>query len=282
MINILGIDEIVKNVYLLSKKYIGKTPPSTIEDLKPFYLEFLEKHQPYQPINRRNDLFIHDNNIEVKLKKAYQPSSLDDLNQQKMIAERHTEDERLYLHKIVQDGYNRLINSNHNIKHIFNLVIHSIFFMKTCDKFNISSFGGSSSTAMGSIWISGHGKISVDDVSEFLLHELIHHLLFVDERCHDQFNYKEIIKPENFSMSALLKKRRPMDKVVHSILVSSEIVIARKEFLKSKEIIIHPDTETLRKNTLLSISEVLNMKNINCLITERVKDFILKSYDLIS
>lgn len=73
-----------------------------------------------------------------------------------------------------------------------------------------------------------------------------------------------------------------MDKVVHSILVSSEIVIARKEFLKSKEIIIHPDTETLRKNTLLSISEVLNMKNINCLITERVKDFILKSYDLIS
>lgn len=279
MLSILGKQELVKNVYLLSRKFLNGQPVKNTDDLRPFYLKFIQKHQPYQPVNVGEDIIVVDDKKINALKNAYQPGELDDLNQLKMIGGRHSTERYRELSELVRKGYIQFSSSNSDVKLIFDLVIHTIFFRQSTHELTTSSFGGSSSTAIGSIWISGHGNLTPHDVAEFLLHELTHHLLFIDERCHEQFNYQEIIKPENYSMSALLGKRRPLDKVVHSILVSHEILNARRNYLESDMVTIHPATDVLKRNTINSITETLAMKNLEHLVTKRTRDFLLKAQD---
>ncbi|MCL6326118.1 aKG-HExxH-type peptide beta-hydroxylase [Pectobacterium polaris] len=282
MLSILGKQELVKNVYLLSQPFLGDKLVTNIHELRPCYLEFIQKHQPYQPVNVSENIIVVDDEKINALKNAYQPGELDDLNQLKMIGGKHSVEKYRELSELIIKGYNQLSSSNADVKLIFDLVIHTIFFRKSTNEFNTASFGGSSSTAIGSIWISGHGDLTYHDVAEFLLHELTHHLLFIDERCHEQFNYQEIVKPENYSMSALLGKRRPLDKVVHSILVSHEILNARRNYLESDMVTIHPATDILKNNTINSIAEILAMKNLDDLITKRTRGFLLKAQDNLS
>jgi hypothetical protein len=162
------------------------------------------------------------------------------------------------------------------------LIIHSFFFRKTRVSGNTSSFGGSSSTAIGVVWISGHGKLTKYDIAEFLVHELTHHLLFIDERCHQQFFYKEMQKKENYAISALLVRARPLDKVIHSIVVSSEILNSRRCFLGENSVSIHPNTQNLLQNTLNSIEDVRKMLNRDAVITEHTLDIINRCEEVIN
>ena len=145
---------------------------------------------------------------------------------------------------------------------------HCLFFRKTRkNAFGQASFGGSSSTAIGAIWISGIGEPSRYDVAEFLLHELTHHLLFVSERCTAQFNYREMVKETNFAQSAILHRRRPLDKVVHSIVVSTEILLARDSFLPPQNIRVHPESSQLRRQTQVAIESVFQLTNLEQIVT---------------
>jgi hypothetical protein len=108
-------------------------------------------------------------------------------------------------------------------------------------------------------------------VAEFLVHELTHHLLFISERCVAQFYYKEMIKEENFAQSAILNRRRPLDKVVHSIVVSTEILLARQTFLPPKQIHIHPESEVICSQTEIAIDSVLQSKNLDRVVTPWTK-----------
>ncbi|WP_419241289.1 aKG-HExxH-type peptide beta-hydroxylase [Cardinium endosymbiont of Nabis limbatus] len=132
-----------------------------------------------------------------------------------------------------------------------------------------TSFGGSSSAGIGLIWISGHGALDREDIAELLLHELTHHQLFIDERCHMHYNYAALCKPENFSSSAILNKKRPLDKVVHSIIVATEIILARNRFLPQQETKVHGTSKNLMDKTLTAIKETMRMANINELLSER-------------
>ena len=156
-----------------------------------------------------------------------------------------------------------LASSNPEFKSIFDFVIHCILFVHSQDKHRgRKSFGVSSSAAIGCIWMSGHGDLNQYDVAEFLLHELTQHLLFIAERRDRQFNYSEMLRRENFAMSAILNYSRPLDKVVHSIVFSTEIIIARQNFLGRQPVTIHPSSEVMISQTKSSIESVLALRNL--------------------
>lgn len=139
------------------------------------------------------------------------------------------------------------------------------------------AFGGSSSGGIGVIWISGYGELDQNSIAELLLHELTHHQLFIDECCHAHYDLAEIIKPENFSISAILNKRRPLDKVVHSIIVATEILLARSRFLRQQETKLHGHSEVLMNKTVTAIGETMGMPNINKLLTERTREMLARA-----
>jgi hypothetical protein len=51
----------------------------------------------------------------------------------------------------------------------------------------------------------------------------------------------------NFALSAVLKKRRPLYKTEHSIVVATEILLARKNGLNSGKVTLHPETHVFLK-----------------------------------
>lgn len=282
MFSLYGPELSIKNVYLLGHKYAAGRPVTRTEALKPFYLDFLAEHEPNVPVNRAPEPFIGDAAIEERLRDAYRASSLNDLKQQQIIGEAFTPAERGSLTGRVREGYEHLSISNRDLQAVFDLAIHSIFFRRsTRTDAGAVSFGGSSSTAMGAIWISGHGALTKHDIAEFLVHELTHHLLFISERCRAQFHYKEMIKPENYAQSAILNKKRPLDKVVHSVVVSTELLLARRRYLGDGKVMVHPDTDTLRARTLRSIDEVLTMPNRDKVITPWTVELLERCQDAV-
>jgi hypothetical protein len=279
MFSLLGTKHNLKNICLLSSPYIDIKTVKNSNELKPAFSQFLSSHQPQTGAAIvANQIFVQESERSALLKNAYRASSLNDRNQNDLIKEdiEGTELER-FIHQ-TEAGLDYLTSCNPDVRSIFDLAIHSIFFRRSGSSSDgKKSFGGSSSTAIGAIWISGLKDLRPCDIGEFLLHELTHHLLFIDERCRKQFAYTEMIKPENYAQSAILHKKRPLDKVVHSIIVATEILLARKTFLKSPGLLVHPDSETLKRQTLNSISSVMELNNLDDVLTPWTIELILKS-----
>lgn len=133
------------------------------------------------------------------------------------------------------------------------------------------SSGGSTSNAIGVIWANPHPKFSVNDVLEFLVHELTHNLLFLDEWVHPHYDYDIILKPETWCNSAILHIKRPLDKVVHSIIVATEIVLLRNKFIgEPQNPCAHPPSDTMITSILDSIAQIRQLSGAGEFIKPRV------------
>lgn len=160
----------------------------------------------------------------------------------------------------------QLRNLNRDFYDLMNLVINTVFTAPSK-----LAGGGSTSEAIGCIWANPRPKWCDLDLVEFLIHETTHNLVFLDELCWGHYtDYDALPKKENYALSAILKTKRPLDKVFHSIIVSSEVLLFRERDLgHPSNPRLHPPSEILLKQTLESIHSVLYSSEIANLITER-------------
>lgn len=142
-------------------------------------------------------------------------------------------------------------------KALFDLVITDVFIMPSdCAR------GGSTSAALGVIWANPKLSYRVPDVVEFLVHETVHHAMFVDELRYGHYDYDLILSEERWANSAILHIERPIDKVLHSLVVSAEILAFRNNasgHLSDPK--VHPPTPELVRQTkasIASLSQVLD------------------------
>ena len=144
---------------------------------------------------------------------------------------------------------------------LLNIAIHTLFYSRS-----FHSGGGSVSSLPGTIWCSNRISWSLQDCVEFLVHELTHNLLFLDERVNQHYkDLNKIINPENYAISSILNKKRPLDKVFHSLVVAYEIISYRKEFGEKLEKKVHAPTSDIiimMKNTIKSIDTLLLNKDL--------------------
>ncbi|BAP15630.1 hypothetical protein AS19_27790 [Alcanivorax sp. NBRC 101098] len=277
MYHLLGMDENVRNIYKAVFPHIGQGREiNTIDDLRLPYLEFLRKQQPQCPTNFDDNPFITDIDIESQLASSYSEGSLDDLQQSNLIGESYDNRNKKSRISFSAIALNQLMEKDSNLAALFKLVIHSIFTKKySSENGTRGTHGGSSSGAIGAIWITVNEGINEIDLMELFLHELTHHLIFIDELNYPQFNYKEIKKKENYAYSAILNLSRPLDKVVHSIVVATEIVLAREHILSSsQERKIHPSTEKMKEDIYKSIESIEALKNIESILKPRAFDLL--------
>ena len=81
----------------------------------------------------------------------------------------------------------------------------------------------------------------------------------------------EIPDEENFAYSAILNKIRPLDKVVHSIVVATEVILARRALgFEQSGRSVHPDSERLATEVLHAADTVRALPNVAELVTPRV------------
>lgn len=277
MFSTYGYEEIIRNAYRVARPIVGDDRSiQTTGDLRPYYLDFLENHQPYMPVNRTDDLIIADDAVEDALLAAYgRESKLNDLKQTEIIGDAYTRRLKAEKVDIVRRGLEEFRKLDDTLCAVFDLVIHSVFVRSSNYVEGRASHGGSSSSAMGVIWMAVGPKIAVPDVVEMLLHELTHHLLFLDECNYPHFDYALIKREDTRAFSAILNMSRPIDKVVHSIMVATELVLGRGSFpALAHSSSVHPPTPKLIDDVLTACASLNHLDPAAEVLRPRSRDFV--------
>lgn len=201
-------------------------------------------------------------------------SLLDDKHQQQVIAteaDRYTQGKADLISRALKEI--EALCPQHSA--LFGTIITDIFILPST-----IAKGGSTSQAIGVMWANPHVDYSVHDVIEMLLHELTHHTLFLDELRYGHYNYLAITDDSTWARSAILNISRPLDKVLHSVVVSMEILLLREHHLghpsKPK---VHPPTAIMLAqlaDAIASIDSVLfNDSSVKCqLFKPRAMDIL--------
>ena len=275
MFSLFGFEEAVANTYRVAYPFIGERPVGTTSELRACYLDFLTDHQPYMPVNRTHDMFVTEVEAESRLVAAYSHNAaLNDLGQSTVIGDSYDEPSKLRKVALARDALHEFRELDDELAAIFDLTIHSIVIRPSNSADGRKSYGGSSSAAMGVIWLSLGPTVTRGDVVEMLLHELTHHLLFIDERNHPHFDYDLLTRPENRAFSAILNLHRPLDKVVHSIVVATELILGRRRFLPETELTVHPPAEKMLRDVRSAYESIVTLPAADAVLRPRARAII--------
>ena len=238
-------------------------------DMRKAYYRFIDCVQPQSPnLSTRDSKFLFDDK-KIKLLLPYFTTK-DLLTDMGAELYNTSEASRRAGLVSVEQALNEIKEKLPEVHEIFNKVIHTVFYNRCYD-----SGGGSVSSLIGVIWCCNRKTWSIQDVLEFLVHELTHNLIFLDEYYHVHYNdLNEVVKNENYVISAILHKKQYLDKVFNSIIVAHEIIKLRKKIGEPADPKAHPPTEILEEHTLLAIRETLKMLKEKPLATQRVYELL--------
>lgn len=276
-----GLSENLKTIALLSHPYLVRSPDQRMmgrDTLKSAYQRMLQTVQdPVTTGNSPSVEWITDLETSLQLKSFYgQTSNLNDLGQATMILEGTV---KATLVQRAQNALETLQKENDDLGHLFCFAQNRIFFAPS-----LRAGGGSTSAAIGVLWMHPREHWSTQDYTEFLVHELTHTSMFLDERRYQHYwDYAALALPENFGCSAVLRRPRPLDKTIHSLVVAAEVLSYRDQIAgHPKNPGLHPSSELMRESCRKSIASILELRNLEKLVTPRVLDLISSSESILN
>lgn len=173
----------------------------------------------------------------------------------------------------VSEGKKHLEKTNANLAELFDFAIHTLFYHRSH-----KSGGGSVSSAPGVIWCAPRINWTCDDMSEFLVHELTHNMLFIDERRHQHYvDFDDIALSENYALSAILMRPRPLDKVFHSLIVSHEVLSFRNQNGEPSAPNVHPSSAAMHAAAMETIRTIRDLISRKSLVTFRFIELLDKA-----
>lgn len=270
MYKLLGLKQNLNNLAALSKPYLP--PNASKNDLKIAYKAFLKKAQPLVPQTDFTDIsFLYKfEEITPLLKLFEEDSILDDF---KEIFDQLDHTAQNFPQSRIQETCRIMKETSPDFCELMNLAINTIFSAPSA-----LAGGGSTSAAIGCIWVNLRDHWDKQDVFEFLVHETTHNLVFLDELCYGHYSdYSQLPINENYSWSAILNKLRPLDKVFHSIVVSTEVLLFREETLgHPSKPCLHPPTHIMLEQALYSIRYLNDHSHLKNLLSKRA-NYLLES-----
>jgi len=172
----------------------------------------------------------------------------------------------------VQKGKSLIAKINPSLMEIFDLTIHTLFYARS-----VHSGGGSVSDAPGVIWCSVRRNWTDMDIAEFLVHELTHNLVFLDELCYQHYTDMSALANEKYyAKSTILNKQRPLDKTFHSLVVAHEVLSYRKEAGEPENPHVHPNSAKMLASCKETISSIHSVIDNNSLVTPRFREILDK------
>lgn len=277
----MGAELQIENIYKLALPFSEKESLKTISDLTMPFRKYLKSVHSDYPINlSKKDIIVSNESHAQVFTSAFSSSDLNDLNQERLVGHLESSPALETKSDMVRNAIKKLRNINPILSDIFEVTVHSIIICTS--NFSIKGMrarGGTTSKCIGLIWLSISSEMSEENILEMLIHELTHTLIFIDELNYEHFDYTNLPKKEFWATSSILKKSRPMDKVVHSILVSIELLLARRTFLSihDEKKLIHPNTSELISNLNRSIDSVLEHPNLDQVCRPRAIELVLNT-----
>jgi len=200
---------------------------TTLGQVQAQYRKFLAHLQKRKPGGRPGTAaFVTEFEAALRLRQLFvNDSLLDDEAQAGVIADVKDPDaarKRNLMTRALDEL--RLYSEDHRA--LFDTVITDVFILPSS-----VAKAGSTSQAMGVIWANPRINYPLHDVMEMLVHELTHHAMFIDEIRFSHYNYGSVPDQNTWARSAILNVPRPLDKVLHSAVVATEILLLRERVL---------------------------------------------------
>lgn len=271
MIHLIGTQEVLNNTFALISPYFidhRSKETTSIKNWTVAYHRYLKKFQPTIPNPLDNiDMHSHSNPLEILLNAFNEKSVLSDIEFSLQTA--NAKDISIMASKFTKQ-LSELKNSNEDISSLISFFIHTIFFA-----YSKQASGGTTSSAVGVLWANPREFWKDEDYIEFIIHELTHTLVFLDEHRFKHYNNLELnVDPENFAFSAVLGKKRPLDKVLHSLIVATEVLLFRDlRNAHDAARTLHPPTKILLGQSLTSINSLKNLQKPH-LMTARAHELV--------
>lgn len=273
MFHLLGIQKNIETVVTLSYKQLLDEKTQDVTGLKRAYRNFLKNIQVANSVPEQdspNVFFASEPSVINNLIQLYKiESALNDRSQTTVIINQGSEESLEYISKSRQrceSEFLKFKTSYPENASLFELVINYVF----CAPSKVAG-GGSISNSIGVIWASPRANWQSEDFVEFYTHEFTHNLVFLDERRYQHYvDYDLILNPDNFCKSAILCTPRPLDKVFHSLLVATEVLLLRENIIgHPNNPKIHPPSEVILQNCFDTINSIERLQGINKLLTTR-------------
>lgn len=258
-----GYQNCLETLILLSIKEFESKNSLNRDSLKAGYKAFLSQIQPLIPMNNSLEIeFVDDCEKSQKLAYCFNVN-LEQEGIDQLISNDSTIENPIVR---IQEHLERLGKFDPDLYSLFSLAINTIF----CGG-SAHAVGGTTSAAIGVVWGNPEKKWKICDYFEYFVHELTHTLMFLDElRFQHYKNLEMMYDQKNFSLSAILQADRPIDRVLHSIVVATEILMLRsRNLIDCSESQIHPSTDQLIESTQISIDKLLSHSNKDRILTSR-------------
>jgi hypothetical protein len=122
------------------------------------------------------------------------------------------------------------------------------------------------------VWLSLPLDLPVQDATEFLVHELTHQMLFLDDwRARHVLAPERLAEPATQCVSAVRRTRRRADLVFHSVIVAAEILAFRARHQSSGPFRLHPDSASLRAAALGARENLQEIPGFEALFSPRAR-----------
>jgi hypothetical protein len=259
-----GYDAVMGTVQELAEVY-SAGPLDSLAAIRTGYVDFINHVQTLPPFPHADQpLYQLDTDIVRQLLAHYGAECmLTDLKDDVVIADLSAMTTAL---AVIESQLVKLLVIEPRLHDVFMTVIHTLFYARST-----KSGGGSVSSALGVIWCGHRKDWTGNDVLEFLVHELTHNLVFLDEYRYVHWVDLELIADhENWARSTILKCPRPMDKVFHSLVVAHEVLSFRRQVGEPISPQVHPASLDILKNALDTVESIYSVVERVPLVTPRV------------
>jgi hypothetical protein len=259
MFYLVGVPENLKTLIALSKSVNSLARVDSLQALKASLNQFLKTIQPEDTISQadRPQFVRSRENIEDVLSLFQEQSRLNDIQQQSVIRLGSISDGELdWVQSSAFSAMARISALDPHFAQLLNVVVNFLFTAGSR-----KAGGGSSSAAIGCVWMNPRKRWTEQDFCEFLVHETTHQLMFFDElRYRHYSDSKDLEREENFAYSSILNRQRPLDKVLHSLIVAHDVLAFRKRFFDPLEkTFLHPDSKIMEQSILKTVASLRSL-----------------------
>jgi hypothetical protein len=241
---------------------IGLAPSAletaTVAELRAYYVRWLAQvtGEPELPLTASPLLVESMSTTQALLRRYIEPASLDPdlapITDEVVDRLPLTDDpvRRAWNLEIVGQAMHLLSEREPQLAALFWIFVVQLFHAQVP-----GNIGGSTARAIGTVWVNIPRDATVEDVAEFLVHELTHQLIFVDSLAAPHLS---AAGRRASATSAIRGTERPLTCVVDSVFVALEVMRARHAYgLRSpKPPRIHPDDRALLAGAVQTIRSV--------------------------
>lgn len=276
MLLLTNSDELLTHILRLAKAHGFPLPQNDVE-FRRTYQSCLTTEQPKCFwLRKEGQSFrdsLHDPICEKDRQKfidlySVDTTALDDLGQSEIM--KRAKSLRPELVRQLENAHEYLLQRSAEHAKFLDLIIERVFI----DESDVAA-GGTTSDAVGVIWANPRPEFAASDLAEFLVHELTHNFMFLDEWLYPHYKYEIMHEERTWALSAILDRKRPIDKVLHSLIVAAEVVLLREQkFGEPSDPKAHPPSHQIRASIETTIEDLMRVQESTGVLADRALELI--------